>query len=868
MKQLGMRLKGFVAALGVIVLVACGGSDDPANQAPSVALTAPADGSTATTGVALTLTATATDADGVVAGVTFFENDIQIGATDTAPPYSVVWTPARTGARRLTARAIDDDGTTTTSAIVDVTVNPPDPNNRAPVARIDAPVVGTSFRAGVAITFGGSATDAEDGALAASRLTWRADLHHASHTHPLRPETTGAGGTVTFETRGHTEDDIFIRFHLRATDSGGRSHEVTRDVQPQKVQLTFTTSPAGLALSLDGQPVTGPHTVTGVVGVERDLVAAATQNSSGANPRRYQFQRWSDGQSATHTIATPAADTTYTATYQDVGPATNTPPAVALTTPSNNATVTQGVEIQLAATATDADGNTTIAGVEFFENGTKIGSTDTTAPYRRNWTPATLGTRTLTARATDDQGATTTSAAVTVTVEAATGDAVPPIATLTAPADRAAGLGGTIALIATATDNVGVASVEFQVDGEPVGGGPDTTAPYGVPLVTDLYPSGQHVVRARARDAAGNVSAWSSATVEFDGSRTQPDGFTRNSAWTGALSSATAFAQAPDGRWFVAQQGGQLRIVEASGNLLPTPFMTLTVDDDGERGLLGVALHPDFATNRWVYLYYTTPENGVHNRISRYTTLASNQNIVDPGSELRIADLPGLSGATNHNGGAMHFGDDGKLYVAVGDNADSSKAPDLNDPFGKVLRFNPDATLSIPSDNPYCTTAATLRCAIWARGLRNPFTFAVRASDGRIHINDVGQGSWEEINLGVPGANYGWPATEGPTVAPGVTAPLYAYDHDSGSSGPAGFFNGCAITGGAFPRGTAFPAAYRNSYYFADYCSRFVARIDLGNGNAAYAFGAVGDAPVDMRFGNDGALYVLTRGGITRFAPP
>ena len=103
MKQLDTRLKGFAVALGALVLVACGGSDDPANQAPTVALTAPADGSTATTGVALTLTATAADADGVVAGVTFFENDIQIGATDTAPPYGIVWTPATTGARRLTA---------------------------------------------------------------------------------------------------------------------------------------------------------------------------------------------------------------------------------------------------------------------------------------------------------------------------------------------------------------------------------------------------------------------------------------------------------------------------------------------------------------------------------------------------------------------------------------------------------------------------------------------------------------------------------------------------------------------------------------------------------------------------------------------
>lgn len=446
------------------------------------------------------------------------------------------------------------------------------------------------------------------------------------------------------------------------------------------------------------------------------------------------------------------------------------------------------------------------------------------------------------------------------------GDTEAPVVALTAPANLTTNLLGTLTLTAGATDNVGVANVEFQVDGVPLGN-PVVAAPYAATVDSTLYASGQHVVRARARDAAGNVSNWSTATVQFGGSRTEPGGFTRNTAWTSSpLSSATAFAQAPDGRWFVAQQGGQLRIVQSNGTLEATSFMTLAVDSNGERGLIGVTLHPNFAANRWVYVYYTTAEGGVHNRISRYTTLSSNQNIVDPGSEVRIADLPALSGATNHNGGAMHFGNDGKLYVAVGDNANSAKARDLNDPFGKMLRFNEDGT--IPTDNPFCTTAATLRCAIWARGLRNPFTFAVRPSDGRIHINDVGEGTWEEVNVGAPGANYGWPSTEGPTSAGGITGPLYAYDHDADTN-PGGFLSGCAITGGTFYGTTGtFPAAYRDSYYFADFCSRFVARVDMtaGSDNAAYAFGALSGDPVDMQIGADGALYVLTRGGITRFS--
>ena len=176
--------------------------------------------------------------------------------------------------------------------------------------------------------------------------------------------------------------------------------------------------------------------------------------------------------------------------------------------------------------------------------------------------------------------------------------------------------------------------------------------------------------------------------------------------------------------------------------------------------------------------------------------------------------------------------------------------------------------MSIPSDNPFCTTAGTLRCAVWSYGLRNPYTFAVQPGTGRIHINDVGQSTWEEINLGVAGANYGWPATEGPTTTAGVTAPLFAYKHPPATPATAGFFTGCAITGGAFYPGSGpFPAAYRGSYFFADYCSQWVGRLDPVNG-AAYAFGAVGGSPVDLRVGIDGALYVLQQTGITRFSAP
>ena len=229
-------------------------------------------------------------------------------------------------------------------------------------------------------------------------------------------------------------------------------------------------------------------------------------------------------------------------------------------------------------------------------------------------------------------------------------------ATLTAPADLAAGLTGIVTLSATAADNVGVSSVEFQIDGVPIGSA-DTSAPFGTSLDTSAYPSGQHVLRARAADAAGNVSAWSTALVKFGGSVTQPSGFTPNESWVTGLSSATAFAQAPDGRFFVAEQGGALRVVK-NGALLATPFASFAVDSNGERGLIGVTLDPAFATNGFVYIYSTRTAGGSHNRISRLT---ANGDVTATGSELTLVDLPNLSSATNHNGGGMHFGADGKL---------------------------------------------------------------------------------------------------------------------------------------------------------------------------------------------------------------
>jgi len=308
-------------------------------------------------------------------------------------------------------------------------------------------------------------------------------------------------------------------------------------------------------------------------------------------------------------------------------------------------------------------------------------------------------------------------------------------------------------------------------------------------------------------------------------------------------------AFAPDGRLFVCQQGGQLRVIK-NGSLLSTPFVSLTVDFSGERGLLGIAFDPNFATNHYLYVYYTVATSPIHNRVSRFTAAGD---AAAPGSEVVILELNNLSSATNHNGGAIHFGPDGKLYIAVGENANGANSQTLSNLLGKMLRINADGT--IPTDNPFFNTATGNNRAIWALGLRNPFTFAFQPGTGRMFINDVGESTYEEINDGIAGSNYGWPITEGPTSNPAFRGPIYFYGHGTSNT------TGCAIVGGTFynPPVPQFPSSYTGKYFFADLCNGWIRVFDPATGTAtAFATGISG--PVDLHVGPDGALYYLALG--------
>jgi glucose/arabinose dehydrogenase len=308
-------------------------------------------------------------------------------------------------------------------------------------------------------------------------------------------------------------------------------------------------------------------------------------------------------------------------------------------------------------------------------------------------------------------------------------------------------------------------------------------------------------------------------------------------------------ALAPDGRIFVCEQGGTLRVIK-NGVLLATPFLTVTVDSSGERGLLGVAFDPNFASNQLVYIYYTATTPTIHNRISHFTAAGD---VAMAGSETIVMDLDNLSTATNHNGGAVHFGLDGHLYVAVGDNANGSNSQSLSNRLGKVLRISNNG--SIPTDNPFFNQTTGDNRAIWALGLRNPFTFSFQPGVGRMFINDVGENTWEEIDDGIAGSNYGWPNCEGFCSPPNASFrdPLFAYVHDGQT---------CAITGGAFynPQTVQFPSNYVGNYFFADLCAGWIKKLDPSNGNTVADFATGISFPVDLKVSADGFLYYLARG--------
>jgi glucose/arabinose dehydrogenase len=318
------------------------------------------------------------------------------------------------------------------------------------------------------------------------------------------------------------------------------------------------------------------------------------------------------------------------------------------------------------------------------------------------------------------------------------------------------------------------------------------------------------------------------------------------------------------GRLFISQQRGKVLVRTPAGTLLPTPFLDISglVSCCGERGLLGLAFHPQYTANGWVFVSYTDLSG--NSVVARYRVLAADPNRLDPASATTVLTV--AQPFSNHNGGQIRFGPDGYLYVAMGDGGDAgdpgNRAQNLGLLLGKMLRIDVNTLpYAIPPSNPFAATAGA-RPEIWAYGLRNVWSFSFDRATGDLYMGDVGQGSWEEVDHqpagSAGGQNYGWRRMEGAHCfnpssgcdTGGLTLPVLEYDHSLG----------CSITGGFVYRGSV-SASLIGTYLYGDYCSGRIWGAKK-NGSSWSAQQLLDTSLSIVAFGEDeaGEVYVAHRG--------
>jgi hypothetical protein len=316
-------------------------------------------------------------------------------------------------------------------------------------------------------------------------------------------------------------------------------------------------------------------------------------------------------------------------------------------------------------------------------------------------------------------------------------------------------------------------------------------------------------------------------------------------------------------RLFVVEQGGRIRALR-NGQALPQPFLDIAakISSGGERGLLGLAFHPRYAENGRFFVNYTDRSGDTH--IAEFH-VTSNPDLADGGSERTVLFVE--QPFANHNGGGLAFGNDGMLYVGLGDGGSGGdplgNGQSLRTRLGKMLRLDVDRSGFVPPDNPFVSTPGAAP-EIWAFGLRNPWRFAFDPATGDLYVGDVGQDAFEEVDIGTAarhgGENYGWNVMEGthcfrsPSCnQAGLTLPVLDFGHDAGS---------CAVTGGVVYRGCRMPG-YAGTYFYGDFCSAFVRSFRLQGGEAVerrdwtdtlgVGVGAISSFGVDA----DGEIYIV-----------
>ena len=326
-----------------------------------------------------------------------------------------------------------------------------------------------------------------------------------------------------------------------------------------------------------------------------------------------------------------------------------------------------------------------------------------------------------------------------------------------------------------------------------------------------------------------------------------------------------------DGRIFVVEQAGRIRVVR-DGVLQTTPFLDIRsrVIYAGERGLLSVAFHPNYAANHYFYVYFTTQTSG-DITIERFTSTSAD--VADPTTSKPIITAP-HSTYDNHNGGLLSFGPDGMLYAGLGDGGNGGdplgNGQNFNSLLGSLLRLDVDHgdPYAIPADNPF-VGLANHRGEVWAKGLRNPWRYAFDATTGLLYIADVGQGLHEEVDVqpaNRAGLNYGWNIMEGASCynastcsQTGLTTPAIDYGHSGGA---------CSITGGYVYRGSAIPGI-RGHYFYSDYCAGFLKSFRYQNGAAVDQkdWGLTHNAVTSFGLDFAGEMYMMAGDVILKLNP-
>ncbi len=830
------------------------GAAPPDVTAPTVTNFQPANGSTVSGAVAVSVDAT--DDVGVV-GVQFQVDGQNFGSEDTTAPYGVTWdsTLVSNGTHTLTAIA-RDAAAHTTPASVSVTVN-----NTAQLFETllttqvpDAQNVndGTNYELGVRLR-----ADV-DGQITKLRF-YKGSLETGTHVGHVWATNGTLLATATF---------------VNETASGWQEQILSSALAIQAnvdYIVTVTTGTPGYfvaAWSQFANPVIHGHL--------RSVAAGGRYGPAGTMP-------------ATVSNANYFRDVVF---VPGAAPPDVTAPTVTNFQPANGSTVSGAVAVSV-----DATDDVGVVGVQFQVDGQNFGSEDTTAPYGVTWdsTLVSNGTHTLTAIARD-AAAHTTPASVSVTVNN-TAQLFETLLTTQVPDAQNVNDGTNYELGVRLRSDVSgqVTKLRFYKGSQETGAhvgkiwttsgqllGSVTFANESasgwqeqlLPAPVSLQANVDYIVTVTTGTPGFFVSAWSQFTNPVinahlrsvpSAGRYGPAGVMPTTvsnanyfrdvvfvpdigsgelpvtatAYASGFVHPIAFVQDPTNasRQFIVEQGGRIRVVD-NGVVSATDFLDLTTDisTGGERGLLGMALAPDYATSGRFFVNFTNP--GGHTVVARFKRSA-NPAVADPLSRFDL-HWGGVNGPTfiaqpfsNHNGGHLAFGPDGFLYIGLGDGGSADdpdhRSQNASEYLGKMLRINVNVAdqdpvgYTVPIDNPFLDAVPVSALPeIWAFGLRNPWRYSfddpTRGGTGALVIGDVGQGTWEEVDYepaNQGGRNYGWRNREGahayigslPTAYPGLTDPIVEYDHNTGRS----------ITGGVVYRGTALGATFRGRYFYADY---------------------------------------------------